>query len=87
MKEIKLGEKVKDIVSGFEGIAITRLEYLNGCIRYTVQAKKNKDNEVPNMDVDVEQLRKVNDGINKIKKVTKTGGSKGFGVNNSAYKN
>ncbi len=87
MKEekIKLGQKVKDIVSGFTGIAICRMEYLNGCVRYTVQAKKTKDNEVPNMDVDVEQLVKVDDGLLKKKKVTKTGGVKTFAVKKSTY--
>lgn len=84
-KEIKLGHKVKDIVSGFVGIAITRLEYLNGCVRYTVQAKQNENNEVPNMDIDVEQLKKVDNGIFKKKKVTKTGGSKKMEVKNSVY--
>ena len=84
-KEIKLGYKVKDIVSGFTGIAIARIEYLNGCIRYTVQAKQTKKNEVPNMDVDVEQLKIVDKGILKKKKVTKTGGSKKMEVKNSVY--
>lgn len=85
VKEIKLGHKVKDIVSGFTGIAIVRLEYLNGCVRYTIQAKQTKENEVPNMDVDVEQLKKVDDGILKKKKVTKTGGEKSLRVKNSVY--
>ena len=83
-KKIELGSKVKDIVSGFTGIAITRLEYLNGCVRYTVQAKQNKkDDSVPMMDVDVEQLEVIGMGILKKKKVTKTGGPKSFKVKNS----
>lgn len=45
---IKLGQEVKDIVSGFRGIAVCRSEFLNGCIRYTVQAKvTKKDGSMP----------------------------------------
>jgi len=33
---IKLGSEVKDIVSGFAGVATVRSEYLNGCVRYAV---------------------------------------------------
>ena len=28
---VKLGDRVKDIISGFEGIATGRIEYLYGC--------------------------------------------------------
>jgi len=34
---IKLGSKVKDSVTGFEGVAIARCEYLFGCISVQVQ--------------------------------------------------
>ena len=34
---VKLGDKVKDTVSGFEGIAITKHTYLHGPKRVTVQ--------------------------------------------------
>ena len=85
MREIKLGEKVKDIVSGFTGIAIARTEYLNGCIQYTVQSKKGKDNEIKNVDIDEEQIKKVDDGILKKKKVTNTGGPKKSVVKTATY--
>ena len=38
-----LGDKVKDIVSGFTGIVAARTEYLNGCIRVGVQCEKLVD--------------------------------------------
>ncbi len=41
--KIKLGVKVRDKVSGFEGIAGSRVEYMNGCIRYEVIPKVDKD--------------------------------------------
>lgn len=34
---VNLGDKVKDKVSGFSGIATARHSYLNGCNRITVQ--------------------------------------------------
>ncbi len=34
---IKLGVTVKDLVTGFKGIATSRVEYLNGCVQYYVQ--------------------------------------------------
>jgi hypothetical protein len=37
---IKLGDKVRDVVTGFEGIAIAKTEWLFGCIRFTVQPTK-----------------------------------------------
>jgi hypothetical protein len=40
MFQHQLGDKVKDLVTAFEGIIIARSEYLNGCIRYGVQCAK-----------------------------------------------
>ena len=37
---IELGKKVKDSITGFEGIAIARIEYLNGCISVEVRPTK-----------------------------------------------
>ena len=43
---VNLGDRVKDMVSGFSGIAVVRLSYLEGCDRIAVQAPVVK-NEVP----------------------------------------
>lgn len=40
-----LGKKVKDIVSGFSGIATARCEYLNGCVQYQLEAPLSKTGE------------------------------------------
>ena len=40
---IKLGDKVKDSITGFEGIVVARAEYLNGCVSCQVEAKELKD--------------------------------------------
>ncbi len=45
---IKLGDKVKDKVTGFTGIATAKCEYLNGCIQFCVMPKmKAKDGKHP----------------------------------------
>ena len=48
MIKVTLGDTVKDTVSGFEGIAVSRHLYLSGCERITVQPKYNKkDQKLP----------------------------------------
>jgi len=44
---IRLGQKVRDIVSGFEGIAVEKLIYQNGCVHFTVQPKGKMKEEIP----------------------------------------
>lgn len=46
MNKIKLGDKVRDKISGYEGIAVARCEFINGCVQYTV-ARKLKSNQEP----------------------------------------
>lgn len=44
---IVLGDKVKDNITGFEGIAIAKCEYLNGCISIEVKPTKlDEDGEM-----------------------------------------
>jgi len=38
---------VQDEVTGFEGIVIFRIEYMNECIRYAVQPKINSEGKLP----------------------------------------
>lgn len=40
MATIQLGDKVKDMVTGFEGICVARTQWLNGCVRVMVQSDK-----------------------------------------------
>ncbi len=42
---IELGSTVKDVVTGFTGIAVARFEFMYGCTRYTVQPKTKKGKE------------------------------------------
>lgn len=65
MSDIKLGNKIRDKVSGVEGIAISRTEFLNGCIRFTMQPKPlKKDGTVPNeLWFDEKQLEIIGKGV------------------------
>jgi hypothetical protein len=38
MAKIMLGQTVRDTLTGYEGIAVARTEWLHGCVRITIQA-------------------------------------------------
>lgn len=58
MKEVKLGSRVRDMVTGIEGVAVARLEYMNGCVRYEVQPRGDKDGaKIASLWVDVQQMQ------------------------------
>lgn len=40
---MKLGDTLTDSITGFTGVAIARTEWLNGCVRWTLQSKELKD--------------------------------------------
>jgi len=83
MKKIKLGDKVKDPITGFEGIAYSRISYLQGCDRIGIQAPMiQKEGEAPIVPelyhVDEPQLELV-ETLPKTKKTT-TGGASGYSI-------
>ena len=43
MSKIKLGDRVRDSISGLTGIVAARTEYLNGCIQYAVASQDLHD--------------------------------------------
>lgn len=44
--KFRLGEKVKDTVTGFKGTVISRIEYLNGCLQYCIDPKVGKEGKM-----------------------------------------
>lgn len=60
---IILGNKVKCLVTGFEGIATMKTEYLNGCAAYFVVGKVNDNHEVPELWIDQHKLKVSGKGI------------------------
>lgn len=54
---MKLGDKMKDKVSGFEGVAIAKTEWLYGCVRVVLQPMADKDGKLPDTQAfDIDQL-------------------------------
>jgi hypothetical protein len=62
---IQLGSKVRCQITGFKGIVISKLEYLNGCIQYGVKPPMGKkDLKMPECEyIDSQQLTVVGPGI------------------------
>ena len=56
-KQIKLGMKLRDAITGLVGIAVARTEWIHGCVRWTIQPQEIKDGKpVDNYTVDEPQL-------------------------------
>ena len=61
--KIKLGQTVRCKVTGIEGIATARCEYINGCIHYGV-TPPSVDGKYPDTSyIDEQQLKIVDNGI------------------------
>jgi hypothetical protein len=44
---VQLGDRVKDSITGFAGTAVSRTEFITGCIRIGVQPDVGKDGKLP----------------------------------------
>lgn len=42
----QLGNKLRDTITGFSGIATSRVEYLTGCIQYGIAPKCTSDGKI-----------------------------------------
>jgi hypothetical protein len=62
---VNLGDRVKDRISGLQGIAIARTEWLYGCVRVTIQPEKlDKDGKQrDNVTVDEPQCEVLKVGV------------------------
>ena len=68
--EIELGDKVKCIYTGFTGVTVAKIEFINGCVQFSVQPKVDKDGKYPEeMNIDNSSLIIIKK--NKVKKVFK----------------
>lgn len=71
VQEFKMGVKLRDRVTGLEGICTGRLEYMNGCVQFCIKPKVGKDGKVPNGDwIDSQQLEQIGSGISINPRVT-----------------
>lgn len=62
---IKLGSKVKDVISGFVGVVVARTEYLFGCVRVQVSPQKlEKEGKLPEVVCfDEDQLEVIKENV------------------------
>lgn len=58
---IKLGEAVKDIVTGVKGVTIQECTFLNGCVYYTVSDQNTK--EPKDMFIEYRRLTRTGAGV------------------------
>ena len=60
---VELGRKVKDSITGFEGIAVARCGYLNGCVSVQVRPQElTEGGKMPKTEwIDEQQLDEVSE--------------------------
>lgn len=80
-KELKLGDLVQDQVTGIKGIATSKTEFLNGCLQVEVTPKLKEGEMSPEkafgINIDVQQLKRIGNGINVPTKTVKKSESGG----------
>lgn len=55
--KIQLGDHVKDLITGFHGIAVCKTDWLNGCCRVGVQSQSLDSGKLIDIQTfDIEQL-------------------------------
>lgn len=65
-QKIELGCEAEDTVSGYKGICIARTEWLNGCVRVTIQPKIGTDGKLPDSATfDEPQMTRIGGGVQK----------------------
>ncbi len=94
-KEIELGDKVRCIHTGFEGTAICKSEFINGCVQWAILPKINKtsktskENIMPDMmpeevGIDSQSLEVVSK--KKVKMIKKEiGGPMRYGIKSRGF--
>ena len=48
--KIKLGQKVKDKITGYEGIVVVKTDWIHGCTRFGVKSQSLKDGKPIDME-------------------------------------
>ncbi len=72
MNTIKVGSLVRDLYSGFLGMSIARVTYMNGCVQHEVQAHADKNNKMqPNLWIDEQQLEDLEPEVDDVLKPRK----------------
>lgn len=74
--EVELGEKYRDTVTGFMGIATAKFIFLNGCVRYQLDAPKKDGDGIQELVFDEQRLEHVGQEAVPFK-ARRTGGPQG----------
>ena len=75
---MELGDRVKDKVSGFKGIAIWRSRHITGCDTIGIQPAMDKDGNLPDAKVfDITSVQVVKAGVVKIPRLPESGADAG----------
>jgi len=70
-----LSKRVKDKITGFVGIVVSRHEYRNGCIQYGIQGNISKDGIIPDIiHSDEDDLEIIGEVIKEKEKKSNPGG-------------
>ena len=59
---VKLGQKVRDVVTGLEGVATAKVEYINGCVQFGVQPPASDGKCPDSVYIDHQRLEMVSEG-------------------------
>lgn len=73
MNDIRLGDRVRDTISGWEGIATARYDYINGCVRWQVDGA-DKDGKPDGFVFDYQSLEIVEEAVKPSAPLARTGG-------------
>ena len=71
-EKICLGDKVKCKYTGYEGIAVAKTEFINGCIQFSVAQKYDKKNPggelIQEIGIDEQSLEIINTKFRRVSK-------------------
>ena len=68
IETLKLGSLARDTITGFEGVIIARTEWLNGCVRVSLQPRELKDGKpIEAICFDIQQVTLVEPGAGATK--------------------
>ena len=90
-KEIELGDKVRCIHTGFEGTAICKSEFINGCVQWAILPKINKTSKTSKENIMPEEVGIDSQSLEvvlkkKVKMIKKeTGGPMRYGIKSRGF--
>lgn len=65
--DIKLGQRYKDAVTGFIGVAVEKADHINGCLQYALQPPTKEDGSKREAEwFDFQRLELVDEGVGAV---------------------